>query len=283
MHNFLSAVTVKWLASKLELPFIGDPDYKILNISNLSCVSDSSLVFSKHDEHKIINGVVIANSKSDSGSVIISENPRFDFIRSLSIIDKYVGFESDNTSPDLHPTVSLGENVSIGKGVSIGKNTLIEPNAVILCGTSIGSNCIIRAGAVIGSCGFGFERDSIGLPLKFIHLGGVTIGDNVEIGSNSCIAKGTLDNTVVEDNVKIDNLVQISHNCHIQSGAFILSGAAISGSVLIGRNSWIGPNSVIHQKKKIGNNVLVGMGAVVTKSIKDQLVVFGNPAKKLFS
>ena len=281
MRDLANPIELRWLADQLHLPFIGNAECLISNISENTNVSPKALVFCKKEHHEYKDCVVIACAKSHSDSVILSENPRFDFIRSLAIINESIGFKAEFSSPSLHPSVIVGRNVVIDNGVTIGKNTVVEANAVILNGTTIGENCTIRAGSVIGADGFGFERDSSGAPIKFLHLGGVILGDNVDVGSNSCIAKGSLGNTIIEDYVKIDNLAQIAHNCHLKAGAFVLSGAAIGGSVVVGENSWIGPNAVIHQKKKIGTNVLVGMGSVVTKSIRDDMVVFGNPAKRL--
>jgi UDP-3-O-[3-hydroxymyristoyl] glucosamine N-acyltransferase len=150
-----------------------------------------------------------------------------------------------------------------------------------MTGTHIGKNCLVRANSTIGSDGFGYERKENGDPVKFIHLGGVIIGNNVEVGSCTCIAKGTLGKTIIEDNVKIDNLVHIAHNCVIRKGAFVIATSILCGGVEIGSNAWIAPNATITQKAKVGENSIVGLGAVVTKSVDANTTVAGNPARIL--
>lgn len=281
MFFFKERITLGWLADKLNLAFKGDCCYPLLGATSLDKPSANALMFTKADDLKIIDAVLIASKESASSNVLISVNPRFDFIRALEIINSAVGFEIDETKPLIHPSVKLGQNVVIENGVSIGAGTVIEHNAVIMTGTHIGENCLIRANSSIGGDGFGYERGSNGRPVKFIHLGGVAIGDNVEVGSNTCIAKGTLGNTIIEDNVKIDNLVHIAHNCTIRDGAFIIACSILCGGVEIGRNAWVAPNATITQKAKVGGDSVVGLGAVVTKNVEDSCIVAGNPAKVL--
>jgi UDP-3-O-[3-hydroxymyristoyl] glucosamine N-acyltransferase len=178
--------------------------------------------------------------------------------------------------------VKLGSKVVIERGCNIGESVIIEHNVVIHSGTSIGANTRIRANTSLGGDGFGFDRDEYGEKIyRFQHLGGLIIGCNVEIGSNNCIAKGTLSNTIIEDNVKTDNLVHIAHNCHIKKGVIITACSELSGGVVVGENAWLGPNSSIIQKVSIGKGAFVGIGAVVTKPIEENYLYAGNPAKKI--
>jgi UDP-3-O-[3-hydroxymyristoyl] glucosamine N-acyltransferase len=172
-----------------------------------------------------------------------------------------------------HKTAEIGYEVSIGEG------TIIHSNVTIYSGVTIGDNCTIMAGAVIGSEGFGYEKDEDGDLFKIAHLGGVVIGNNVDIGANTCIDRGTLGHTIIEDGVKIDNLVHIAHNAHIKKGSVIIANAMIAGSVVVGENSWVAPSSSIREGLKIGNNALVGLGAVVVKDVDSHTIVKGNPAK----
>ena len=152
---------------------------------------------------------------------------------------------------------------------------------MVRSGSKIGSNCFIGASSSIGTEGFGYERDEQGVPIKFVHLGGVSIGDNVEIGSQTSIVRGTLSDTIIESNVKIDNLVHIAHNVHIKDGALVVACSEVSGSVVIGKNAWIAPNACIMEKVVIGDNAVVGLGAVVIRDVPDRTTVAGNPAKPL--
>ena len=281
MFNLKKSIKAVDLASALGLEYEGCIHLIIKGVDKLGTVEDGCLSFSKNMEAIHSRAVLISNKGNLNDNLIISENPRFDFIRCLEWLENNIGFEKSKIPPLVHSSVKLGQNVVIENGVTIGEGTIIEHNAVIAEGSIIGKNCLIRANSSIGSDGFGYERDAYGTPIKFIHLGIVRIGDHVEVGACTCIAKGTLAETVIEDFVKIDNLVHIAHNCIIRKGAFVIACAEVSGGVEIGEESWIAPNSSITQKVTIGNKAMVGLGAVVTKSVGNDNVVAGNPARIL--
>jgi len=144
-----------------------------------------------------------------------------------------------------------------------------------------GDDCHFKPGAVIGGSGFGFENDEDGVPIRRPHVGGVVIGNNVEVGANSVIDRGTIDDTIIKDNVKIDNLVHISHNCKIGENTKIVAGSVICGSVTIGKNCWIGANVTVMNQITIGNNVTIGIGAVVVKDVSDGAVLAGFKAQPI--
>ncbi len=281
MFRLKKEVSVTWICTSLGLEFSGNELMMVTHVCSKDELTDSALSFDKAECHEHSTGIVLANNKSSSSNVIVSKDPRLDYIRALELIDSVIGFIKDETPANIHSTVKVGCNVVIEPGVEIGENTILEPNVVILRGTVIGRNCLIRANATIGSDGFGYERDDTGKPIKFVHLGGVEIGDNVEIGSCACIAKGTLGNTVIENDVKIDNLVHIAHNCIIREGAFIIATSILCGGVEVGRNAWVAPNATVTQKAKVGDDSVVGLGAVVTKNVQNKTIVAGNPAKLL--
>ena len=112
-----------------------------------------------------------------------------------------------------------------------------------------------------------------------MHLGGVDIGENVEIGAVNSVVRGALGNTVIQDYVKTDNLVHIAHNCFIGKGSLLTACAEISGSVTLGKNVWLGPNCSLNNKISIGDKSFIGLGAVVTKNIPPNEVWAGNPAR----
>ncbi|EGG29031.1 UDP-3-O-[3-hydroxymyristoyl] glucosamine N-acyltransferase [Aequoribacter fuscus] len=279
MYNFQKPITLGWLSQILNIPFCGDGSFKIFGVANSNSPESNSLMFTKTTDLNIHDAVLIAPQDSISQNVLLSPNPRFDFIRALEVINSVIGFQLDDAKPQVHSSVKLGENVVIENGVFVGPNTVIESNVVINRGTYIGENCLIRSNTSIGGDGFGYEREINGKPIKFIHLGGVNIGNNVEVGSNTCIARGTLGNTLIEDNVKIDNLVHIAHNCIIRNGAFIIACSSLSGGVEIGRNAWVAPNATIIQKVKVGENAMVGLGSVVLKDVENGCVVAATPAR----
>ena len=191
---------------------------------------------------------------------------------------------------EIHPTAIIdpeaiiGENVYIGPFCIVGKavignGTSLAANVRIYDNVKIGRDCYIKEGVVIGGAGFGYVIDENGNRLRFPHIGGVIVGNNVDIGSNSCIDRGALSDTIIEDYVKIANLCQIAHNVRIGCNTMIVACTQISGSCRIGKNVWIGPNVTVRDWRKIGDNALVGIGATVVCDIPDNEVWAGNPAK----
>jgi UDP-3-O-[3-hydroxymyristoyl] glucosamine N-acyltransferase len=185
----------------------------------------------------------------------------------------------------IHPTAKIGDNVRLGKfcvigaHVEVGDDTVIGNNTTIMH-AKIGKRCQIGSSATIGGDGFGFEDEGENV-ISFPHLGGVIIGDDVRIGSSTCIDRASLGNTIIQDRVKIDNLVHVAHNVVIGRSSKVVAMSFIGGSTKIGKNAWIAPGAVLRDWVDVGNDALVGMGAVVTKSVLDNESVIGNPAKPI--
>jgi UDP-3-O-[3-hydroxymyristoyl] glucosamine N-acyltransferase len=273
------------LAAKLGVEHRGRP-VSILRICTINFPELEALMFSKLalSDLTFRCSILIAPDNSilhESCAHLVSKRPRLDFMRALCFLEETVGFLKVGGEASIHPTAIVSPYAVISENVQIGQNTVIEPHVYIHAGTRIGSNCLIRSGADIGGDGFGYERLDDGTPLKFVHLGGVRIGNYVEIGANTCVARGTLGDTLVDDYVKIDNLVHISHNCEIGRGAFVIAGAEVSGGVQIGAGAWVGPNAAIIQQVKIGAGATVGIGSVVTKDVPDHQTVAGSPADEI--
>ena len=157
-------------------------------------------------------------------------------------------------------------NVSISDNVSIGNNTIIHSNVSIGSGVVIGDNCEVFSGTVIGSDGFGYASDNSHW-VKIPQTGSVLIEDNVDIGANTTIDRGAIDNTVIESGVKIDNLVHIGHDCVIGSNSIISGMAGFAGSVKIGKNCMIGGGARLEPNIKIADNVIISPATVITKSL----------------
>ena len=133
---------------------------------------------------------------------------------------------------------------------------------------------------VIGGSGFGFVKDEDGTWLEIPHVGGVVIGNNVRIGSNCCIDRGTIEDTVIGDGTKIDNLVHIAHNCKIGKNCIICAGVTFCGSVTVEDDVWLAPGTLIKEGVTIGKGAKTGLGAVVVKDVTAGALVYGNPAKE---
>lgn len=176
---------------------------------------------------------------------------------------------------EVHETAVIGSDVTLGKNVSIGANAVVQH-------TTIGDNVTIYPGAVIGADGFGFahtNRDEDGALIRFPHYGNVIIEEDVEIGANAVIDRGTLGSTIIRKGVKIDNLVHVAHNADIGEHTALVAHSMIAGSVTIGAGSWIAPHVAIRDRQTLGKNVLAGLGAVVVSDVEDNQTVVGVPAK----
>jgi UDP-3-O-[3-hydroxymyristoyl] glucosamine N-acyltransferase len=239
--------------------------------------SSAGLIICDLNEEEVI--------KNTNRCVIITKNPRLYFAKLLlslqhSIIEYGIHPTAViNKSAEIGKNVQIGANVVIGKSV-IGQGTIICPNVSIYDNVVIGDDVFIESGSVIGSSGFGFERDDNGVPIPFPQLGGVRIGNNVEIGANVCIDRSTLSDTIIGNNVKIDNLVHISHNNVIGDNTLIICGCFIAGSVTIGKNCWIAASKIIN-KVTIEDNVTVGLGSVVLDCLSAGKTYMGYPAREV--
>jgi len=177
--------------------------------------------------------------------------------------------------------VAIGAGSVIGPEVRIGAGTRIENGVVIAGRVEIGAECFLKSNTTIGESGFGYVFTEDEKPVAFPHIGGVKIGNAVEIGSNCNIARAVLDETVIEDQVKINSFVHIAHNVKIGPRTLIAAGAIICGSVSIGKDVWIGPGTSIIDHVSIGDRAHVGIGSVVTRSLESGTKVLGNPARKI--
>ncbi|HUT94389.1 MAG TPA: UDP-3-O-(3-hydroxymyristoyl)glucosamine N-acyltransferase [Thermoguttaceae bacterium] len=196
-------------------------------------------------------------------------------------------FFAPRPEPRIADTAIIGENVRIGSGVTVGEYSVIGDHVVIGAGTrvghhavvaentTIGERCVIKSHAVIGEQGFGFDFEPDGRPVRIPHIGRTVIGNDVEIGNGVTVCRATWGATIIGDHVKIDDHVHVGHNCRIDANTIIVAGAIVGGSVRVGESAWLGPNCSIIQKVTIGRRALVGIGALVTRDVPDDVAVVG--------
>ncbi len=188
--------------------------------------------------------------------------------------------------PPAHPTALVGKDtalahgVVLGPGVRIGAGCTIGPNTVI-AHAEIGDQVAIGANCSIGLSGFGYERDADGRWWRFPHVGRVRVEDGVEIGSNTCVDRGALGETVIGRGAKIDNLVHVAHNVTIGADAVVIANAMLGGSAVIEAGAWVAPSAALMNQITIGAGAVVGLGAVVVKPVAPGATVVGNPARPL--
>ena len=233
------------------------------------------------------DGSALAEIKAPSPTLIAVPDPRLAFIRivtKLFYVAPPTGIHPTaivDPSAKVHPTASLGPYVVVEGDCEIGPMSVLRANVVVLRKTSIAARVTVHPGTVIGTDGFGYQRGSDGEPEKFPHLGGVRVEDDVEIGSNTCIDRGALDDTVIGRGTKIDNLVHIAHNVRIGRNVFIIANSQIAGSVEIDDGAHVAPSATILNQLKVGAGATVGLGAVVTRDVPPGATVMSTPARQL--
>ncbi len=247
----------------------------------------NALKFSSNEASKI-NAVLFISKNpyfaySQIAAAFYEENP-VDFIDGIAV----------------HPTAKIGEGTKIaplayvGKNVQIGKNCFVAPTAcvmdncvigdnvtinagAVIAYATIGNNCIIYTGAKIGQDGFGFAHNA-GVNHKIIQLGLVEIANNVEIGANTCVDRGAIENTIIGEGTKIDNLVQIGHNVIIGKGTVIAGTTAIAGSTKIGNFVQVGGGAAINGHITINDGARIAGMSGVMRDVPAMGVVGGAPA-----
>lgn len=209
------------------------------------------------------------------GSWILTEDPYFYFSRLTRLWRQQHPLPA---GPRIHPSAVVDPSATIAADAHIGPLCVVESGAVIGEGTRlhsrvtvghgcrIGRHCILHSGVVIGADGFGFAPHE-GHWEKIEQLGAVRIGDHVEIGANTCIDRGALEDTVIEDGVKLDNLIQIGHNVHIGAHTAMAGCVGVAGSAKIGAHCTVGGGAVVLGHLALADGVHVSAATVVTRSI----------------
>jgi UDP-3-O-[3-hydroxymyristoyl] glucosamine N-acyltransferase len=297
------------LADRIGGRITGKSEVEITGVSSIDDAREGDITFllDQKNLEKIAalraSAVIVKKEiKECSRSMLVSDNPQYTFARALEVFygkpykpsgisDKaYIGSNVTmgddvsihpnayvNSNASLGSRVTLSPGVFIGDGASIGDDSFIYPNATIRENVSIGRNVIVHSGAVIGSDGYGYVLEK-GKHYKIPQVGGVIIEDEVEVGANVCIDRGTLGNTVIGWGTKIDNLVQIAHNVKIGKNCIIVSQVGISGSVEVGDGVILAGQVGIRDHMKIGSKAMIGSQSGVGSHIPGGQVYSGSPA-----
>lgn len=305
-----SILTLKHVASHLQLDFKGDGDAVISRLAPIATASENELTYLEQSKYRKFltqsKAAAIILKQADLAfcptNAIISDNPHYHFAKVAELFlkphDMPIGIHQTATigqNCEIDESAAIGPYVCIGNNVKILAGTVIHPHCVIQDGCTIGQNTtlysrvtlypnvhlgnhsVIHSGTVLGSDGFGYAKTSHGW-YKVPQLGGVIIGSFVEIGANSCVDRGAMVHTVIEDGVKIDNLVQIAHNVHIGKNTIIAGCVAIAGSSKIGANCLIAGGVGIADHVEICDNVIITGLSGVSKSLTQPGVYSGNIA-----
>ena len=287
--------TLGEIAAAINAELRGDPADEITNVASLHNAAPGDLTFYANTRYRAdleatrASAVMLAAADAQAcpTASLITEDPYLAYAKAARFLNPVPEF-----TPGIHPSAVVeagadvatscfvGANSVIGAGAVIGAHTCVGPGCVVEEGVKIGSHCrihsrvtlmqrveigmrvLVHPGVVIGADGYGIANDS-GRWLKIPQLGNVIIGDDVEIGANTTIDRGALEDTVIEAGVKIDNQVQIGHNVRVGEHTAIAGAAVVAGSVKIGRRCMIGGASAINGHIEIADDVvLTGMSGV---------------------
>jgi UDP-3-O-[3-hydroxymyristoyl] glucosamine N-acyltransferase len=308
----LSEVTLREITERLGGELIGDPEIRIASIGTLESATSATIAFLSNPQYdKQLAGsaaacVIVAPpfraAATARGAAIVSDDPYLYFARltqwwaertrapaprsihASAIVDPEARIGADvsigafaviEPGAVLADGVTVGAHAFVGRDCRIGAATRLGPRTTVLFGTTIGARAIVHPGVVLGADGFGFAADR-GRWEKIEQLGSVVIGDDVEIGANTCIDRGALGDTIIGNGVKIDNLVQIGHNVRIGDYTAIAGCVGIAGSVAIGAHCMLGGGVGVSGHLTIVDHVSITGATQVSRSIAKAGVYSGS-------
>lgn len=298
--------TAAALAECFALGLRGDGNVAVRGVGTLAHAAPDQLAFLANPKYRAQLGAtgagVVVMRQSDAegfaGTALIARDPYTAFARVSALFDPApVHSPGIHPSADIHPGSRVADDAHVGAFVSIGANSRIEAGATVGPGCVIGDDCVvgpacelvarvtlvtrvrlgarvrIHPGAVLGADGFGLAMqrsgDGEGHWIKVPQLGGVVVGDDCEIGANTCIDRGAIEDTVLEEDVRLDNLIQIGHNVRIGAHTAMAGCVAVAGSAKIGRYCLLGGGAGVAGHLEICDRVVVTAMSLVTGSIRE--------------
>jgi UDP-3-O-[3-hydroxymyristoyl] glucosamine N-acyltransferase len=264
----------------------GSPQTPIDKLAPLETAGARDLSFLSHPKyqshllHSQAACVIVTPQFKDAalarGACIVTEDPYFYFARLTQLWKQKTAPAAAHRihpsavidpSASVHETASIGALCVVERGAKVGAHSQLKSRVTLGENCHIGQRCIVHAGVVIGADGFGFAMHQ-GAWEKIEQLGAVIIGNDVEIGANTCIDRGALQDTIIEDGVKLDNLIQIGHNVHIGQHTAMAGCVGVAGSARIGAHCTVGGGAIILGHLSLADGVHISAATVVTRSIK---------------
>ena len=267
----------------------GDPSLAIRRIAPLESATPDALSFLSNPKYQqqlaasqaacVIVGPAMRDAAlarpSGSGACIVADQPYLYFARVTQLWRRLqVRAEGPRIHPSavidpeavVHPEARVGALSVVERGARIGAGTVLKARVVVGEDCTVGERCLLHPGVVIGADGFGFAPHAGGWE-KIEQLGAVRIGNDVEIGANTCIDRGALDDTVIEDGVKLDNLIQIGHNVRVGAHTAMAGCVGVAGSATIGAHCTVGGGAIVLGHLTLADHVHISAATVVTRSI----------------
>ena len=288
------AISVRTLVERVPgaAGIVGDPDREVQGLGALLPGHRGALTFCDAADAQgrlgssqcSVIAVAAPAQPTRTQTLLVVDDPRAWFIRAVDLLLPDSARPRE-PAPGVHPSARvqadavISASAAIGEGVFIGRGTRVGPGAVIYAGCTIGANCSIGPGAVIGWVGLAYHQGKDGRRAFFPHLGGVRIGDWVDIGANSCVCRGMLSDTTIGDDAKIGSLVYLSHGTTIGDGAWVSAAAAVAGHATVGANGVLGIGAIVIDNVTLEPGVVVGGGGVVTRTAKTGEKLVGVPAR----
>lgn len=312
----MAAIRLAELAVRHGCELRGDPDAIVDRVATLSGAGPGSLAFLANPAYRTqlatTRATAVVLAAADTGdcpvAALVTRDPYVVYARIAAELHPPAA-----PAPGIHPaaivhatatvapTCEVGPGAVIGAGATLGEGVVIGPRSVVgegvvigagtrlmagvtvYGGVRIGARCVCHAGVVLGSDGFGFARARDGSQVKVPQVGGVTVGDDVEIGANTTVDRGAIDDTVIGNGVKLDNQIQVGHNVRIGEHTVIAAQTGIAGSATIGARCTIGGKAGFAGHIVVVDDVVIGGGTSVTGSIRAPGVYAGGgtPADEL--
>jgi UDP-3-O-[3-hydroxymyristoyl] glucosamine N-acyltransferase len=280
-------LTIADIVAQLGGESVGDSALPIARIATLEGATSDAIAFLANPRYRaqlqttqagcVIVAPALRDAAAGRGAAIVTPDPYLYYARLSQWWAQRVRpaapagvHPSAVVHPSAHvdPSASVGALACIGADATVGAATRIGPRVVIGDACHIGQRCIVHPGAVIGADGFGFAPTQ-GRWEKIEQIGGVRIGNDVEIGANTCIDRGAIDDTVIEDGVKLDNLVQIGHNVHVGAHSAMAGCVGIAGSTRIGAHCTLGGGAIVLGHLELADHVHVSAATTITRSIRE--------------
>lgn len=278
-------LTVGDVVASLGGELIGDPAWVIHGLASLEAAGPGELSFLSNPKYQsqlvssragcVIAAYAVESIARSRGSCILTEQPYLYFAKVTQLWKRSLGrtvpagiHPSAVVDPGafIHPDAVIGPLCVVERGARIGAHSHLKSRVTVGENCSIGDRCIVHAGVVIGADGFGFAPTAEGWE-KIEQLGAVRIGNDVEIGANTCIDRGALQDTVIEDGVKLDNLIQIGHNVRVGRNTAMAGCAGVAGSASIGAGCTIGGGAIVLGHLTLADGVHISAASVVSRSI----------------